>query len=103
MTTVSSGQTLNISSVQTSTGLTVLSGGTVDVLSGGTDVGAILSGGYQAVYSPTGNFVAYVKNVRGKPGIFIWSRPGIVPIPTRKLTAGTEPDWQPVPVPPPPT
>lgn len=63
----------------------------------------ILSGGYQAVYSPTGNFVAYVKNVRGKPGIFIWSRPGIVPIPTRKLTAGTEPDWQPVPVPPPPT
>jgi hypothetical protein len=28
-------------------------------------------------------------------------RPGIVPIPTRKLTAGTEPDWQPVPAPPP--
>ena len=34
-----------------------------------------LSGGYEAVYSPAGAYVAYVKNVHGKPTIFIFSLP----------------------------
>jgi autotransporter passenger strand-loop-strand repeat protein len=36
MTTIGNGQTLNVSSSQTSSGVVVLSGGTVNVLSGGT-------------------------------------------------------------------
>jgi hypothetical protein len=39
-----------------------------------------------------------VKNTRGGPRIYICSPPGIVPAQTIELTAGTEPDWQPVPV-----
>jgi autotransporter passenger strand-loop-strand repeat protein len=45
MTTVSSGQTLIVSSGQTSTGVIVLSGGTLEVLSGGSVVGTVDSGG----------------------------------------------------------
>jgi hypothetical protein len=55
-----------------------------------------LAGGYQAVYSPSGAFVAYVKNVRGRPTIVIFPLPGFVPLPSRVLTNGTEPDWQPL-------
>jgi hypothetical protein len=55
-----------------------------------------LAGGYQAVYSPSGAFVAYVKNLRGTPTIIIIPLPGLVPLPSRVLTIGTEPDWQPL-------
>jgi hypothetical protein len=59
----------------------------------------ILPGAYEAVYSPDGFYIAFVKNTRRGPGIFIYSPPGIVPVQTTLLTAGTEPDWQPVPGP----
>jgi autotransporter passenger strand-loop-strand repeat protein len=45
MTTVSSGQTLNVISPQTSTGVIVLAGGTLNVFSGGTISGTVDSGG----------------------------------------------------------
>lgn len=56
----------------------------------------ILAGAYQAVYSPSGVYLAYVRNHRGTPEIYLYSPPGIVPLPARALTAGTQPDWQPV-------
>jgi WD40-like Beta Propeller Repeat len=56
----------------------------------------ILAGAYQAVYSPSGGYLAYVRNHRGTPEIYLYSPPGIVPLPARALTAGTQPDWQPV-------
>ena len=56
----------------------------------------ILAGAYQAVYSPSGVYLAYVRNHRGTPEIYLYSPPGIVPRPARALTAGTQPDWQPV-------
>ncbi len=48
-TIVSSGQTLKVSSGQTSNGIVVLSGGTVDVLSGGVASGTIVSSGREIV------------------------------------------------------
>jgi hypothetical protein len=56
----------------------------------------ILAGAYQAVYSPSGVYLAYVRNHRGTPEIYLYSPPGIAPLPARALTAGTQPDWQPV-------
>jgi hypothetical protein len=56
----------------------------------------ILPGGYQAVYSPSGAYLAYVRNNRGTAEIYIFTRPGVVPVPVRALTSGTQPDWQPV-------
>lgn len=55
-------------------------------------------GGYEGVYSPSGGLIAYVQNRHGKPVIFL-GNPLAAPI---RLTAGSQPDWQPVPVPPPP-
>jgi hypothetical protein len=48
------------------------------------------------VYSPSGTFLAYVKNVHGTPKIYIYSPPTVGPIITGALTTGTEPDWQPL-------
>jgi Dipeptidyl peptidase IV (DPP IV) N-terminal region/WD40-like Beta Propeller Repeat len=58
----------------------------------------ILPGAYQAVYSPDGGYVAYVRNSRGTPRIYILG-PATAgqPFPNG-LTTGTQPDWQPVPV-----
>lgn len=56
----------------------------------------ILPGAYQAVYSPSGVYLAYVRNRRGGPEIYLYSPPGIVALPARALTSGTQPDWQPV-------
>jgi hypothetical protein len=63
-----------------------------------TTIGAapILPGGYQAVYSPNGVFLAYVRNVRGRAEIFIYTPPTVAPVRTTALTTGTQPDWQPV-------
>lgn len=55
-----------------------------------------LAGAYQAVYSPAGTFLAYVRNVRGTPKIYIYSPPTVGPNITGPLTTGTEPDWQPL-------
>jgi hypothetical protein len=55
-----------------------------------------LPGAYEAVYSPSGSFVAFVRNVHGTPKIYIRSSPGVGPVTRRALTTGTEPDWQPV-------
>ncbi len=55
-----------------------------------------LRGAYQAVYSPSGTFLAYVRNVRGTPKIYLYSPPTIGPIIAGALTTGTEPDWQPL-------
>jgi len=49
--TVSSGETLDITSGQTSSSVTVLSGGTLDVDSGGTADETVISGGVLQVYS----------------------------------------------------
>jgi Dipeptidyl peptidase IV (DPP IV) N-terminal region len=51
-----------------------------------------LPGGYEAVYSPSGAYIAYVKTMRGKPEIYIYAPTAIV-----LLTHGSQPDWQPVP------
>ena len=51
MPTVSSGQDVQISSGQSSSGEIVLSGGLLEVLSGGRASGTIDSGGIDAVYS----------------------------------------------------
>jgi autotransporter passenger strand-loop-strand repeat protein len=50
MTTVSSGQTYNVSSGQTDTGDIVVPGGTLDVLSGGTIINTANNGGTDNVY-----------------------------------------------------
>ena len=51
---VSSGQTLKVSSGQTSNGIVVLSGGTVDVLSGGVASGTVVSSGGTEIVSAGG-------------------------------------------------
>ena len=56
-----------------------------------------LPGAYEAVYSPSGAFLAYVKNVRGTPEIYIHSAPTAGPVSRRALTSGSQPDWQPLP------
>jgi len=53
----------------------------------------ILPGAYQAVYSPTGDHIAFVRGLRGTPEIF--TKVGTGPASAVPLTAGTEPDWQP--------
>jgi hypothetical protein len=57
----------------------------------------ILPGGYEGVYSPNGLNIAFVKNVHGKPEIYTFTPNPTAYFPPRELTAGTEPDWQPVP------
>jgi len=49
-------------------------------------------GGYQGVYSPTGNLIAYVRKLHGRPVIYV---AGPLSGPAR-LTGGSQPDWQPV-------
>jgi hypothetical protein len=56
-----------------------------------------LPGAYEAVYSPSGAFLAYVKNVHGTPEIYIHSPPTVAPVIRRELTTGSQPDWQPLP------
>jgi len=55
----------------------------------------IVPGAYEAVYSPVGRNIAYVRNVRGRPEIYVGfsasSPDGAL------LTAGSQPDWQPLP------
>lgn len=55
----------------------------------------ILPGAYQAVYSPTGAHIAFVRNGRSGPQISIKQVSPVVARTSRVLTAGTEPDWQP--------
>jgi Dipeptidyl peptidase IV (DPP IV) N-terminal region/WD40-like Beta Propeller Repeat len=58
---------------------------------------AILPGAYQAVFSPTGRQIAFVRNVRRVPEIYLSiNDPATAQAHARLLTAGTEPDWQPV-------
>jgi hypothetical protein len=56
----------------------------------------VLPGAFEAVYSPSGKFLAYVKSVHGTPKIYIFSLTTTGPIIRRALTTGTEPDWQPL-------
>ncbi len=50
-------------------------------------------GGYQGVYAPTGSgLIAFVRNVHGRPVIYT-AGPLAGPV---RLTAGSQPDWQPV-------
>lgn len=56
----------------------------------------VLAGAYEAVYSPSGTLLAYVKNVHRTPKIYIYSPPTVGPIIQGALTTGTEPDWQPL-------
>jgi WD40-like Beta Propeller Repeat len=59
----------------------------------------ILPGSYDAVYAPTGQYLAYVKNVRGTPVIDTQRSAADGPYgPATKLADGTEPDWQPLPL-----
>ena len=50
------------------------------------------------MYAPSGDYVAYVKNVHGKPEIYIYTVSPTAVL-TKVLTPGTQPDWQPVPTP----
>ena len=56
-----------------------------------------LPGAYQAVYSPDGGFIAYVRNTHGTAKIYILGPPTVGPIFPNGLTTGSQPDWQPVP------
>ncbi len=57
----------------------------------------ILPDAYQAVFSPTGRQIAFVRNVRRVPEIYLTvNDPANANPDARLLTAGTEPDWQPV-------
>ena len=57
----------------------------------------ILPGGYQAVYSPIGRHIAFVRDVRGRPEIYTTiNNPATAASHARLLTAGRQPDWQPV-------
>jgi hypothetical protein len=56
----------------------------------------VLPGAYEAVYSPIGRQIAYVKNVRGGSEIYIGLNSPRSPSGT-PLAAGSQPDWQPVP------
>ncbi len=79
------------------TGVTCTDSG-IDLRIGATPV---LPGSFDAVYSPTGGQIAYVKNVHGAPEIYVASN---VASPTGTLlTSGSQPDWQPAPASPPTT
>lgn len=57
----------------------------------------ILPGAYQAVFSPTGRQIAFVRKLRRVPEIYLSVNDPANANPDAKLlTAGTEPDWQPV-------
>ena len=56
----------------------------------------ILPGAYQAVYSPTGRHIAFVRNARGTPEIYLGLNSPLAGTSPTLLTAGTQPDWQPV-------
>ena len=47
---------------------------------------------YEGVYSPSGGWIAFVRNAHGKPVIYL---AGVRARPDR-LTGGSQPDWQPV-------
>jgi len=56
----------------------------------------ILPGAYQAVYSPIGAHIAFVRNGRRGPRIYTeGTSPAVAEMP-QLLTSGTQPDWQPV-------
>jgi autotransporter passenger strand-loop-strand repeat protein len=69
MTIVSSGQTLNVSSGQTSHGIIVLTGGTLNALSGGSIINAVDSGGTDNV-SSGGTAIDTVVNNGGVEQVF---------------------------------
>ena len=60
----------------------------------------ILPGAYEGVYSPNGEYIAYVHNVHGRPGIYTWNTSPVAKFSPVFLADGTEPDWQPVTPPP---
>jgi hypothetical protein len=60
----------------------------------GIGASPVVPGAYQAVYSPMGRQIAYVKNARGTPEIYLAFNVGS-PVGTL-LTTGSQPDWQPV-------
>lgn len=60
----------------------------------GIGAAPVLAGAYEGVYSPLGRNIAYVRNVRGRPEIYVGlNDPAAVR--GKLLTRGTEPDWQP--------
>jgi hypothetical protein len=63
------------------------------------EIGAspILPGAYEGVYSPSGLYIAYVLNSRGHAEIYDELADALGHGQPQKLTAGTEPDWQPRP------
>ena len=59
----------------------------------------ILPGSYNAVFAPTGRYLAYVQNVHGTPVIYTQHSALEGPYgPATKLAHGTQPDWQPLPL-----
>jgi WD40-like Beta Propeller Repeat len=54
----------------------------------------VVPGAYQAVYSPTGRQLAYARNVRGRAGIYVALN--VASPQGTLLTAGSQPDWQPL-------
>jgi hypothetical protein len=57
----------------------------------------VVPGAYQAVYSPIGRHIAFVRNVRHSPQIYLTiNDPTLAASAARLLTAGSQPDWQPI-------
>jgi hypothetical protein len=61
----------------------------------------VLPGAFDAVYSPTGAQIAYVKDVHRAPEVYV--APNVASPTGTLLTAGSQPDWQPAPRSPPTT
>jgi WD40-like Beta Propeller Repeat len=61
-------------------------------------IGAVPSSNkaYQGVYSPTGTYIAYVRNVSGVPHVYVEYNGLAIGGPV-DLGTGTQPDWQPIP------
>jgi hypothetical protein len=60
----------------------------------GIGASPVVPGAYEAVYSPVGRQIAYVKKARGTPEVYLALN---VASPTGTLlTAGSQPDWQPL-------
>ncbi len=60
----------------------------------------ILPGAYEGVFAPDGDQIAYVRNVHRTPSIYTYVISQVARFRPVFLTDGTEPDWQPTPLPP---
>lgn len=55
----------------------------------------ILPGGYEGVWAPLGDHIAFVRNASGQPRVYTLKISPVAAFTPVLLTDGTEPDWQP--------